>query len=79
MKLLEHVALQPLPPSNMEPDLCSYDPSRKLVQQIMGCLAEYEKSMIVSKLTGARQRMRAKTGICVGGIPTASARASGES
>ena len=32
----------------------------------MGCIAEYEKSMIVSKLAGARQRMRAKTGTCEG-------------
>jgi DNA invertase Pin-like site-specific DNA recombinase len=52
--------------STMEPDLCSDDPSRKLVRQIMGCIAEYEKSMIVSKLAGARQRMRAKTGTCEG-------------
>jgi DNA invertase Pin-like site-specific DNA recombinase len=55
--------------STMEPDLCSDDPSRKLVRQIMGCIAEYEKSMIVSKLAGARQRMRAKTGICEGRKP----------
>lgn len=55
--------------STMEPDLCSNDPSRKLVRQIMGCIAEYEKSMIVSKLAGARQRMRAKTGACEGRKP----------
>jgi DNA invertase Pin-like site-specific DNA recombinase len=55
--------------STMEPDLCSDDPSRKLVRQIMGCIAEYEKSMIVSKLAGARQRMRAKTGTCEGRKP----------
>ena len=53
----------------MEPDLCSDDPSRKLVRQIMGCIAEYEKSMIVSKLAGARQRMRTKTGSCEGRKP----------
>jgi len=55
--------------STMEPDLCSDDPSRKLVRQIMGCIAEYEKSMIVSKLAGARQRMRTKTGSCEGRKP----------
>lgn len=55
--------------STMEPDLCSDDPSRKLVRQIMGCIAEYEKSMIVSKLAGARQRMRARTGVCEGRKP----------
>ena len=52
-----------------EPDLCSNDPSRKLVRQIMGCIAEYEKSMIVSKLAGARRRMRARTGVCEGRKP----------
>ena len=52
--------------STMEPDLCSDDPSRKLVRQIMGCIAEYEKSMIVAKLAGARQRMRTRTGSCEG-------------
>ena len=55
--------------STMEPDLCSDDPSRKLVRQIMGCIAEYEKSMIVSKLAGARRRMRAKNGFCEGRKP----------
>src|SRR5664279_5132464 len=55
--------------STMEPDLCSDDPSRKLVRQIMGCIAEYEKSMIVAKLAGARQRMRVRTGSCEGRKP----------
>jgi DNA invertase Pin-like site-specific DNA recombinase len=49
-----------------EPDLCSDDPSRKLMRQLFGAIAEYEKSMIVLKLRGARQRMRAKTGSCEG-------------
>src|SRR5664280_2003302 len=64
--------------STMEPDLCSDDPSRKLVRQIMGCIAEYEKSMIVSKLAGARQRMRARTALVKAGSLMASAKASGE-
>jgi DNA invertase Pin-like site-specific DNA recombinase len=55
--------------STMEPDLCSDDPSRKLVRQIMGCISEYEKSMIVAKLAGARQRMRTRTGSCEGRKP----------
>jgi DNA invertase Pin-like site-specific DNA recombinase len=50
-----------------EPDLCSDDPSRKLVRQIFGAISEYEKSMIVLKLRGARERMRARTGRCEGG------------
>jgi DNA invertase Pin-like site-specific DNA recombinase len=52
-----------------EPDLCSEDPSRKLVRQIFGAIAEYEKSMIVAKLRGARQRMKQRTGKCEGMKP----------
>jgi DNA invertase Pin-like site-specific DNA recombinase len=49
-----------------EPDLCSDDPSRKLVRQIFGAISEYEKAMIVLKLRGARQRQKARTGRCEG-------------
>lgn len=42
-----------------EPDLCSEDPSRKLMRQVLGAFAEYERTMIVQKLRGARQRARA--------------------
>jgi DNA invertase Pin-like site-specific DNA recombinase len=49
-----------------EPDLCSDDPSRKLVRQIFGAISEYEKCMIVLKLRGARQRIKARTGRCEG-------------
>lgn len=49
-----------------EPDLCSDDPSRKMMRQIFGAIAEYDKAMIVLKLRGARQRMKAKTGRCEG-------------
>jgi DNA invertase Pin-like site-specific DNA recombinase len=52
-----------------EPDLCSDDPSRKLVRQIFGAIAEYEKAMIVLKLRGARQRIKARTGVCEGMKP----------
>lgn len=55
--------------SVQEPDLCSDDPSRKLMRQIMGAFSEYEKTMIVSKLRGARQRMKARTGTCEGRKP----------
>lgn len=48
--------------SAYEPDLCSDDPSRKLMRQIFGAIAEYDKSMIVLKLRGARQRKKAKHG-----------------
>src|ERR1035438_6505926 len=49
-----------------EPDLCSDDPSRVLMRQMMGAFFQYEKSSLVAKLRGARQRMRAKTGQCEG-------------
>jgi DNA invertase Pin-like site-specific DNA recombinase len=52
-----------------EPDLCSDDPSRKLMRQVMGAFFEYEKTMIVIKLRGARQRMKARTGRCEGSKP----------
>jgi DNA invertase Pin-like site-specific DNA recombinase len=52
--------------STCEPDLCSTDPSRILVRQIFGAISQYEKSMIVLKLRGARQRMKAKMGRCEG-------------
>jgi DNA invertase Pin-like site-specific DNA recombinase len=55
--------------SVMEPDLCSDDPTRKLMRQILGAFAEYEKSLIVAKLRGARQRTKAKEGRCEGRKP----------
>lgn len=52
-----------------EPDLLQDDPSRKLMRQIFGAIAEYEKTMIVLKLRGARARQKAKTGRCEGAKP----------
>lgn len=52
-----------------EPDLCSDDPSRKLMRQILGAFSEYERQTIVTKLRCARQRMKAKTGRCEGQLP----------
>ncbi|HEV2198394.1 MAG TPA: recombinase family protein [Bryobacteraceae bacterium] len=52
-----------------EPDLCSDDPSRKLMRQIMGAIAEYDRRMVVLKLRGARQRMRTRDGRCEGAKP----------
>jgi DNA invertase Pin-like site-specific DNA recombinase len=49
-----------------EPDLCSSDPSRVLVRQIFGAIAQYDRAMTVLKLRGARQRMKAKQGRCEG-------------
>lgn len=47
-------------------DLLANDPSRKLIRQVFGSIAEYEKSMLVLKLQAARQRQKAITGKCEG-------------
>ena len=52
-----------------EPDLMASDPTRILVRQMMGAVAEYEKSQIVLKLRDARMRKKAKTGRCEGRKP----------
>ena len=52
-----------------EPDLCQTDPTRVLLRQFMGAIAQYEKSMIVLKLRGARSRTKAKMGRCEGRKP----------
>ena len=46
--------------SVVEPDLCGNDPTRKLMRQILGAFSEYEATMIVVKLRGARIRAKAK-------------------
>jgi DNA invertase Pin-like site-specific DNA recombinase len=52
-----------------EPDLLQSDPTRVLMRQIFGAISQYEKAMVVAKLRGARQRMKAKTGRCEGQKP----------
>src|SRR3954468_17765159 len=52
-----------------EPDLMANDPTRILVRQMMGAVAQYEKCQIVLKLRGARLRKKAKTGRCEGRKP----------
>jgi len=47
-------------------DLLSEDPTRKLVRQVLGAIAEYDKTMVVLKLRAARERARAKRGKCEG-------------
>jgi DNA invertase Pin-like site-specific DNA recombinase len=47
-------------------DLLSEDPTRKLVRQVLGAIAEYDKTMTVLKLRAARERKRAKYGKCEG-------------
>lgn len=47
-------------------DLLEDDPTRKLVRQVLGAIAEYDKTMTVQKLKAARDRKRAKEGKCEG-------------
>jgi DNA invertase Pin-like site-specific DNA recombinase len=49
-----------------EPDLLSDDPSRVLMRQMLGAFFQYEKTLLVAKLRGARQRIRAREGRCEG-------------
>jgi DNA invertase Pin-like site-specific DNA recombinase len=52
-----------------EPDLMAGDPTRILMRQLMGAVAQYDKSQIVLKLRGARMRKRAAEGRCEGRKP----------
>ena len=44
----------------------SDDPSRKMMRQIAGAFAEYEKARLVHKLRHARERQRKEQGKCEG-------------
>jgi DNA invertase Pin-like site-specific DNA recombinase len=41
-------------------------PTAKLVRQVLGAIAEFDKAMTVAKLKGARERKRRDTGKCEG-------------
>jgi DNA invertase Pin-like site-specific DNA recombinase len=45
------------------------DPTRKMLRQILGVVAEWEKSVLVMKLRSARDRKRTQTGRCEGPLP----------
>lgn len=45
------------------------DPTRKLIRQIMGALAEWDKSVLVKKMRAARERIRAEGRRCEGRKP----------
>ena len=49
-----------------EPDLLHDDPSRVLMRQMLGAFFQYEKTLLIAKLRGARQRVRERTGRCEG-------------
>lgn len=54
--------------SATEGDLAG-DPTRALVRQIMGAVAQYDKTMVVQKLAAARARLREREGRCEGRKP----------
>jgi DNA invertase Pin-like site-specific DNA recombinase len=45
------------------------DPTRVLIRQVLGAVAQFEKSIIVAKLRAARIRKRKTTGRCEGRKP----------
>jgi len=55
--------------SATEPDLMAKDPTRILMRQLLGAVAQYDKSQIVLKLRGARIRRKAREGRCEGRKP----------
>ena len=52
-----------------EPDLCSADPYRSAMRQMLGVFAELDRKTIVIKLRAARQRKKQQTGRCEGRKP----------
>ena len=49
-----------------EPDLCIDDPSRKLMRQIMGSIAEYDRTMLTLRMRAGIERVRRMKGKCGG-------------
>lgn len=45
------------------------NPTAKLIRQVLGAVAEFEKSALVGKLRAARDRKRRETGRCEGPVP----------
>jgi len=55
--------------STMEPDLDSSDPTRKMIRQILGVIAEYEKALITMRLSAGRLLKAGQGGYAGGGVP----------
>lgn len=54
--------------STCEPDLCSDDPTRVLMRQVLGAFAQYERSLIVNRMKAGADRARSQ-GRTWGGQP----------
>lgn len=55
--------------SATEPDLVKNDPSRVLIRQIFGAIAQYDRTMIVVRMRAAKNRMRARGERAEGALP----------
>ena len=55
--------------SSREDDIQSTDPARILFRQMLGSIYQYEKSLLVLKMAGARKRIREASGRCEGRKP----------
>ncbi len=55
--------------SVFEPDLCSDDPTRKMIRVILGAVAEWDRAMISYRTKAARDRIRARGERCEGRKP----------
>lgn len=55
--------------SPSEQDLCSHDPGRVMLRQILGAVSGYERAMVVFRTKAARDRIRAKGLRCEGKKP----------
>ena len=55
--------------SAIEDDIDSADPTKVLMRQVLGAIAQYDKAMLTAKLRHARQCVKARTGRCDGKKP----------
>jgi len=55
--------------STKETDLCSKEPTRVMIRQMLGVLSEYERAMIVFRTKAAKDRIRARGERCEGKKP----------
>jgi DNA invertase Pin-like site-specific DNA recombinase len=68
-KCAEHKVLVYSADSGEELTLPGADPTRIMLRQIVGVLAQWEKAMLVKKLQDGRRRTKQKTGMPCGGKP----------
>jgi len=52
-----------------EPDLCSDDPGRVMMRQILGAIAQYERKLIAARLNAGRKRKKMGGGYQGGWVP----------